>query len=197
MGFTQEELQILNGMLPALSRDGMCIEGKQGERNGELLGQFFVSNNVRITEQSVRQAVESLRDQLTWKSTAQIEADRIATNMTQQDVDTILQWIPKRLSAESDDLLVNFAIVGEWLQQHRFPVTVDYLERAFTSLHSPNKNPHKGHLLRPAKRKLQDSEKQKQSEMVDLTRIDRDQERAEERRKQRLYELQLGFKPRS
>jgi hypothetical protein len=100
------------------------------------------------------------------------------------------------LSAEPEDLLVNFAIVAEWLQQHRFPVTIDYLERAFTNLHGPSRLPHKGHLLRPAKRKLQDSEKQQQSDMVDLTRIDRVQEKAEERRKQRLYELQFGFKPR-
>jgi hypothetical protein len=115
--FTDSDIQI---MQQAVSRiQGLVTDGDLGLKNGALIGEFF-NNSTPITIASVQQAVDHLKAQLAWKTKLQMEADRVAAPMTSEQINLVAAWIKSRgLKSEGDDLLQNFVVIGDWLNQNR------------------------------------------------------------------------------
>jgi hypothetical protein len=157
--FSETEIQEFIRAEVELKQLGLHVsnQDERGVNNGKVLGQYFAANpQVAVTRDSiVNAATTTLRSQLEWKTPTELQAERIASQMTEADVNTVLQWVKTRglLHESNDDLLTNFTIVAGYALSQGISITISNLDsRTVHITGSPS-----GYKLRWAK-KLQDSE---------------------------------------
>lgn len=167
--FTDNDVLVMQNTVTAI--DGLILEGPVGEQNGAAIGNWFKHNpQIAVTTDSVRQVVEQLRQSLQWKTTLQLEADRVASTMTEVQVTAVCQFIKSRgLLDDADNLLTNFVVIGAMAQAKNYGFDFPSLDKLLTGYLTNSVN---GSRLR-WKPRLQDSEKeaaQRRSEQATPTR---------------------------
>ena len=177
--FTENEKQEFNQAANELATLGLiCTDDDKGKHNTAIVKAYLEANpRFQITVASVKNVVlGELRNQMMWKSAAQQAADNAAASLTQDEVNTILAWLPTHgLKSDGDNLLTNFAIVAGWMSRNNRAISYSELNTALTSylVNSPA-----GSGLRWVK-KLQDSEKEAQRQRDEAAKTPARQQRTE------------------
>jgi len=90
--------------------NGVRLDGPEGERNGDILGGSVVSAGYDITPQSLQTVFDQVKDQLSIKTQAEINYDRVAAENPSAATALQAQY-PRELSQENDDVFHNCTLL--------------------------------------------------------------------------------------
>src|SRR5579872_283541 len=95
-------------------------------KNGDLVGGYICKTwNEDIKEQTLKVALEKLRDQLTFIPAEQVEVTAILARLNQSQRDTVANWLGRQGRLESEGLhgFSNVSVLVAWLLNRAFEVS--------------------------------------------------------------------------
>jgi len=137
-------------------QNGINTDGEVGDHNSRLFLQYL---NGPITWANLDLVFNQIRPQVGLRNPVEAEWVRLKTQLSEQDINVILQFIPYySLSDEGDDFIINASTIASYMIRNSQPVTIQNLTSKIGAIGNVP-----GSTLR-WRRKLQDSERRAQQE---------------------------------
>jgi hypothetical protein len=139
--YTQQELQQIIEAENILRTRGLIVDDKDGKElaahNAERIAAYFDLNlQTPIDVATLLKACDDMRDQMYWKSAAQMEADEVISHLKPDQAQIALGWFKRqtRIVTEGDEGYKNVAEVIGWLIARKYAITEQGLQTALTNV---------------------------------------------------------------
>jgi hypothetical protein len=128
--YTQQELQAVMEAEQQLRVRGLIVDDSDGKdavaQNSERISAFFELNkNVPLTVQTILAACEQMREQMRWKSSAQVEYETLYNQLSQAQKDQFGAWwfspsTKKTILIEGEEGFNNAVKILQWMRGRTF-----------------------------------------------------------------------------
>jgi hypothetical protein len=137
--YTEHELDQITAAEKELdSKHGLMLldNSPAATANALVLNEYFKNNNVAMNVSSIVAAAYALKDNLNWKSPAQVEFSEVLARLDPVQCGVVNAWFKRqrRLKNEGDEGFSNFGQIVSWLLNRRYAVTEAGLDMALTNV---------------------------------------------------------------
>ena len=137
--YTEQELDVMVAAEKELdSKHGLMLldNSPAAKANALVLNKYFNDNNIAVSVPSIVAAAYALKDELDWKSPAQVEFSEVLARLEPAQCLVVKAWFEKqrRLKTEGDEGLSNVNQIVSWLLNRRYAVTESGLDMALTNV---------------------------------------------------------------
>jgi hypothetical protein len=137
--YTEQELEVVATAEEELDgKHGLILldSSPAAKANASVLNEYFNNHNVPVSVSSMVGAAYRLKDNLDWKSPAQVEFAEVLARLEPAQCLVVNSWHKKqnRLKTDGDEGLRNINQIVSWLLNRRYAVTESGLDMALTNV---------------------------------------------------------------